>query len=89
MPDNQDPNNLDTNLETKPWYLSKAIMASLATIIQGFLLIAFKLELTDQDMVMLTGILIGVGTVITGVLSLIGRVKARTAITLRKQPPTQ
>jgi len=78
---------LDTVLTTKPWYLSKGVVAALATIIQGFLLVVFKLDLTHEDMSLLTGVIVGGGTVVTGAISLYSRLKpTNVPVTLRKQP---
>lgn len=64
--------------ETKPWYLSKGVLGSLGTIlisILGF----FNIDITPENM----QLLIADGAVlVTGILSLIGRIKAIFKISL-------
>lgn len=73
--------------DTKPWYLSLTIWASLVQVLVG---LAVALGFVDQvagtaiaDQ--LPGLIIALVTSGSGVLTLVGRVRAKTEITATKQ----
>lgn len=72
--------------ETKPWYLSLTIWASLVQILVG---LAVSLGFVDQAAGTqianeLPGLLVGLAGTGIGVLTLVGRVRAKTEITATK-----
>jgi hypothetical protein len=70
-------------MDTKQWYLSKAVWGSLATMVVGMLM-TFGLIGSEQaegvDAELLADNIIGIIVGITGIISLIGRLKAKTTI---------
>ena len=63
-------------VETKPWYLSKGVLGSAGAMIAGVLGIWY----TDIDAEHVKEVLISAGTLVSGVLALIGRLKANKKI---------
>jgi hypothetical protein len=68
----------------KAWYLSKGAIAAVAAIIQGLLIAWAGVELSPEDMNVLINVLLGLGTSIAGIVALIGRVKAKQPLSLKK-----
>lgn len=59
-------------METKPWYKSKGVLGSAGAIIAGILGMWFA-DITADDV---TDILIATGALVSGILALVGRLKA-------------
>ena len=62
--------------ETKPWYLSKGVIGSAAAMIEGVLGIWYTGIDKEQIEILLTS----GGSLVGGILSLIGRIKASKKI---------
>lgn len=63
--------------ETKPWYMSKGVIGGAGAIIAGALGL-FNVDLAAAD---IQPLLISAGTVVTGILALIGRLGAKKKLT--------
>lgn len=61
----------------KPWYQSTTVISSIVSVL-GMICLAFKLDIPADDM---TSILTALGVLIAGVVSIIGRFKAKTKVT--------
>lgn len=75
--------NLDTIL-MKPWYLSKRVMATAATIIQGGLMTIFGIDLSPEETTQLTMVLLGMGTSASGVIAMYGIITSKYKVQIRK-----
>jgi hypothetical protein len=79
--------------ETKPWYQSKTIWASVVTVLLG-LLLAFKVthlgsvqtDLVQQNSDSLADLLAEIGVLLSGLVAFVGRVTAKTTLTGTKAP---
>lgn len=64
---------------TKAWYKSKTVMSSLVTVFAGLIgLVGIVIEPAMQATI--TNTLLGMTTVVTGVLAIYGRVTANTKV---------
>lgn len=81
---------LDTDL-IKPWYTSKRVLGLAAAAIQGILMVAFGVELTDAETTQLVNLLLGGGTTIAAGVAFYGVVTAKHKVAFKKPttPPDQ
>lgn len=66
-------------MDAKEWYKSRTIMAAIAVMIMGLLSI-FKIDLPPEYQGQITELLLGAGTVISGALTIWGRIRASQPI---------
>lgn len=87
MVDIKNNEELETDLAppTIIWYKSKGFLAGIATMAQGLIMVVYGVELSAEETQALTNALLGTGVVITGALSVYGRLKGKKRIVLRKE----
>ena len=70
--------------ESKPWYLSRGVIAGLMTMVIG-IAGAFGVDGLDVEKDQITEIILSVVTAIVGAVAVWGRVKAKQQVTLIKE----
>lgn len=71
-------------MNSKDWYKSKTIWASLVTVVVGTLLTVGVVDLeAEQDTI--TELIMQIVTIVSGIIALVGRVQATTAIKKRNE----
>ena len=73
--------------EVKPWYLSRGIVGPLVSMILGLVGAYLGIEFSPEDTEQITLALIGGGTAVFSLIGLVGRIKAKTKVTLTKEKP--